>query len=238
MNPPQIPTPLEETIGYAFADPGLLETALTHRSYANEQRGQRVADNERLEFLGDAVLDFYVSEQLVRRLPDWSEGDLSQGRAALVNEGALAAHARRLQLGTLLRLGRGEDRSGGRDKDSLLCDVLEALIGALLLDGGIGACERVLEGLLGEPIRALRERIRVESDPKTSFQEWLAARGESPPRYRVLREIGPPHSRTFTVGVTVGGQIAAVGSGPSKKVAERRAAQAAHIAGQRSEDLR
>jgi ribonuclease III len=238
MNPPPTPTPLEETIGYTFADPGLLDTALTHRSYANEQRGQQVEDNERLEFLGDAVLDFYVSEQLVRRLPDWTEGDLSQGRAALVNEGALATLARRLGLGQLLRLGRGEDRSGGRDKDSLLCDVLEALIGALLLDGGIRACEQVLEGLLGEAIGALRQRIRMESDPKTALQEWLAARGESPPRYQVLGEIGPPHAHTFTVGVTVGGQIAAVGSGPSKKIAERRAAQAAHIARRRTEALR
>ncbi len=231
-------TAIEQRIGYTFADPELLETALTHRSFANEQRGRAVEDSERLEFLGDAVLDFYVSEQLVRRLPDWSEGDLSQGRAALVNEGALASLARTLQLGDQLRLGRGEARSGGRDKDSLLCDALEALVGGILLDGGIDACQQALERLLGDRIRALRQRVRVATDPKTALQEWLAAAGGTPPRYQVLAEVGPPHARTFTVGVTIAGQVAAVGSGPSKKVAERRAAQAAHIAGLRSEALR
>ena len=218
---------LEDRIGYTFADPALLETALTHRSYANERRGAKVADNERLEFLGDAVLDFYVSEQLVLRLPSWSEGDLSQGRASLVNEQALAIVARELGLGAPLRLGRGEEKTGGREKDSLLCDAFEALIGAVLLDGGIGTCRQVLDRTMGDAISALNRRVRTASDPKTELQEWLAARAQSPPSYRVLSQIGPAHQRTFTVGVTRDQRILAVGSGSSKKVAERRAAAAA-----------
>lgn len=218
---------LGERIGYTFTDPVMLETALTHRSYANEQRGAPVADNERLEFLGDAVLDFYVSEQLVLRLPNWSEGDLSQGRASLVNEQALAVVARELGLGAALRLGRGEEKTGGREKDSLLCDAFEALIGALLLDGGIGTCRQVLDRTMGDSIAALNRRVRRASDPKTELQEWLAARALSPPSYRVLSQIGPAHRCTFTVGVSRDQRVLAVGSGASKKVAERRAAAAA-----------
>jgi len=229
---------LVERIGYTFSDPALLETALTHRSFANEQRGAPVEDNERLEFLGDAVLDFYVSEQLVRRLPDWTEGDLSQGRAALVNELALASLARELGLGALLRLGRGEEKTGGREKDSLLCDALEALVGALLLDGGIETCQAMLSRTMGTSITALNRRVPTAADPKTELQEWLAARTQSPPTYRILSQIRPAHRRTFTVGVLRDAWILAVGSGPSKKTAERRSAGAALASLRREESGR
>jgi len=216
---------LKQRLGYEFAEEELLCTALTHRSYAHESRGAE--DNERLEYLGDAVIDLVVSEELFHRLPGRREGELSRARAALVNEAALAAVAREVGLGTHLRLGRGEHKTGGEDKDSILCGAFEAVIGALLIDGGIETCRRLLIELLGGALRRVEDSARVDRDPKTSLQEWLVGRRRISPSYRVLSEHGPPHRRTFTVAVSEGDAVLAVGSGASKKESEQRAAQAA-----------
>ncbi len=205
-------------------DRALLGTALTHRSAVNEGRGHGLEDNERLEFLGDAVIDAVLSEELVRRMPGWTEGELTRARAALVQEQALAEVARGLRLGEALRLGRGEEKTGGRDKDSLLCGAFEAVIGAISLDRGIEACRPLLRRLFDARLRALEDGI--PDDPKTALQERCAALGAGVPRYPVIARDGPPHARTYTVAVRVDDRELAVGSGPSKKEAAQRAAWA------------
>jgi ribonuclease III len=232
MSPMTHPERLESLsgqLGHRFSDTTLLETALTHRSFANEVRDEAVRDNERLEFLGDAVIDLFVSEKLFARKPQWAEGELSRARAALVNEKALADLGRQLGLGTLLRLGKGEGKTGGRHKDSILCGAVEALVGAMFLDGGIDSAWAALDRLLDSRIRGLDEGRRVGEDAKTALQEYVAGGNAPPPRYAVLAEEGLPHERTFTVSVSRDGVSLALGSGPSKKVAEQRAAAAALI---------
>jgi ribonuclease-3 len=218
---------LMERLGCIFEDPALLVTALTHRSAVNESRDRGLQDNERLEFLGDAVLDAVLSEELVRRLPSWNEGELTRARATLVHERALATLARELGLGQGLVLGRGEDRTGGRDKDSLLCDAFEAVIGAVALDRGHETCRLVIQRLFASRIRSMEDGRLVGLDPKTRLQEQCAARGTGVPTYPVLAEVGPPHHRTYTVAVQVDDNVLAVGSGPNKKQAAQRAAWAA-----------
>jgi len=225
---------LMRRLGHRFRDVSLLETALTHRSFANEARD--VEDNERLEFLGDAVIDLYVSAQLYARRPGWREGQLSQARAALVNASALADVARDLHAGELLRLGRGESKTGGRDKDSILCGTLEAIYGALFVDAGIEACWTALEAMFADRLWDVATLPTVRSDAKTELQERLAAAASPPPRYEVCAEEGPPHMRTFTVAVRQNGRILAIGSGPNKKLAEQRAASAALANIRRAED--
>ncbi len=229
MTRPERLLSLSGRLGHRFSDTTLLETALTHRSFANEVRDDAVRDNERLEFLGDAVIDLYVSEKLFARKPQWAEGELSRARAALVNEKALADVGRHLGLGTLLQLGKGESKTGGRHKDSILCGAVEAAVGATFLDGGIEAAWNSLDLLLESRIRGLDGGRRIGEDAKTALQEYLAGGSAPPPRYAVLAEEGPPHQRTFTVSVSRDGETLAIGSGPSKKVAEQRAAAAALI---------
>lgn len=229
MTRPERLQSLSGQLGHRFSDTSLLETALTHRSFANEVRADAVRDNERLEFLGDAVIDLYVSEKLFARKPQWAEGELSRARAALVNEKALSDVGRQLGLGTLLRLGKGEGKTGGSQKDSILCGAVEALVGATFLDGGIDAAWRALDLLLDSRIQGLDGGKRINEDAKTALQEYLAGGNAPPPRYAVLAEEGPPHERTFTVSVSRDGETLALGSGPSKKVAEQRAAAAALI---------
>lgn len=213
----------QRRLGYRFTDPDLLEAALTHRSFANE-RGLGV-NYERLEFLGDAVLDLVSAEWLYRSLPSGSEGELSKIKSFLVSEPVLAGVARRLDLGELIQLGVGEERSGGRDKPSLLADALESVIGALYLDGGLAAAAGVVEGQLQEAWADRREwRYR---DAKSALQEDLQARGRTLPRYVLVGAAGPDHEKSFTVECRVAGTVLGRGEGRSKKHAEQAAAEAA-----------
>jgi len=214
---------------YRFTNPSLLIEALTHKSYVNERRDSGRTHNERLEFLGDAVLSLIISDYLARRYPELSEGALSKLKAKLVSEAPLANAARRLDLGARLKLGRGEERSNGRDKASLLADALEAIIAAVYLDGGFEAGRRfTLDALADElcHIDVLQEKPGGD-DYKTRFQEWCQKRYELLPRYVIVRETGPDHQKVFEVEVQVNGNVCGVGRGHSKKEAEQEAAQRA-----------
>jgi ribonuclease-3 len=211
---------LELLIGYRFRRRGLLERALTHSSYANE----RGLDEhyERLEFLGDAVLGAVTAEWLFARYPELAEGDLSSRKSRLVSERSLAAWARQIGLGEHLRLGLGEDRSGGRGKRSLLADAMEAVIGAAFLDGGLRAARHIAERMLEEHT-VERDDLDLR-DPKTRLQEWAQARGGELPVYRLHSESGPDHAKTFVVECRVDGVGEGMGEGRSKKAAEQMAA--------------
>lgn len=221
-------TPLEERLGYRFRRPELLELALTHRSYSNEQGA--AAHYERLEFLGDAVLGLVTAEWLYERHPDLPEGALSKRKAHLVSRSVLAPWAERLRLGEELRLGVGEERSGGRAKPSLLADSLEAVFGAVYLDGGLEKARAVIRPMLEEAHgagEASPTSVLATGDPKTRLQEIAQAHGWALPDYRLVGSSGPDHDKVFTVECALAGAgLAAEGSGPSKKVAEQRAAAA------------
>ncbi len=211
---------LEEALGYRFESRDLLRTALTHRSYANE-RGED-ENYERLEFLGDSVLGLIAAQWLFQRFPDESEGQLAKLKSFLVSAAALADHARSIDLGPRLYLGVGEDRSGGRAKSSILCDVVESLIGAVYLEGGLEAAREVVEPILEA---ALDDRSRAGyRDFKTRLQERSQARGWGLPDYRVTAEAGPDHRKVFTVECSLEGKVLASASGRSKKTAAQRAA--------------
>jgi len=227
---------LEERLGYRFAKAELLERALTHSSAIPDLRAAHPADsdpstiphdNEQLEFLGDAVLDMLASEHLLTVFPDYSEGQLSKSRARIVNARALELAARRLHLGEFLRLGRGEEKTGGRDKPALLADAFEAVIAAIYLDSGLEAAREVLKRALFE--WALEERgARIaDSDRKSALQEFLQGRGQPPAEYRVVGESGPDHQKKFRIEVWVAGACMASGEGSTKKEAEQRAARTA-----------
>jgi ribonuclease III len=227
---------LEERLGYRFSTRELLERALTHSSAVPELRGAGVeelgnvtlpADNERLEFLGDAVLELLASEYLLSNFPEWSEGQLSKSRSRIVNAGSLEAAARRLRLGEHLRLGRGEEKTGGRDKQTLLADAFEAVVAAVYLDAGLGAARSVLRRVLFE--QALEERGEriADSDRKSALQEFLQGRGRPPAEYRLAGESGPDHQKVFQIEVWVNGERMARGQGSTKKEAEQLAARSA-----------
>ena len=205
-------------------DPGLLALALTHRSFAHENGG--LPTNERLEFLGDSVLGIVVTEYLYRTHPDVTEGQLAKMRAATVSEPALAAVARDLGLGEFIRLGKGEALSGGRDKDSILSDTVEALIGATYLTQGLEPTRAVVERLVARFLSSARTR-GAGLDWKTSLQELTAAHGLGGPRYEV-EGVGPDHERIFTARAIVYGEVRGQGTGTSKKIAEHEAAEAAY----------
>jgi ribonuclease-3 len=211
-----------QVLGYDFEDVTLLNRALTHRSYVNEVGDVEVADNERLEFLGDAVIDLVVSVALMRRFPNAREGGLSKMRASVVSERALAKIARRIRLGDALRLGRGEELSGGRDKASILSDAFEAVMAAVYQDGGFVAAERVLLQHLELPKDGTLER----RDPKTELQHRVQAEQHITPSYRLVREFGPEHDKRFEVEILVDGEILGRGEGRTKKKAEQQAAAA------------
>ena len=217
---------LEEALGYRFNDPSLLDCALTHRSYANENPDLLKQDNERLEFLGDAVLTLCISDMLMKKFPDCTEGDLSKIRSSIVNEKPLARLARELRLGDYLLLGRGEEISGGRLKSSLLANALEAMIAAIYCDAGLdGVC-----GFVGRRFLPLLETGDIKilyRDYKTSLQEITQNRFRIIPRYSVLREFGPDHDKVFQIRVSVGDIVSAAGLGRNKKEAEQRAARKA-----------
>jgi ribonuclease-3 len=203
--------------GYRFGDPELLRTALTHSSYANESAG--AAYNERLEFLGDAVLGFLTAEFLYAGQPGKQEGELTKIRAGYVCEQSLASAARRLKLGEALRLGRGEDEDGGRERDSLLADAFEAVLAAIYLDGGIEPCRKLLREELLNRAPAVPMR-----DAKSRLQEVLQGRGMPAPVYRTVSESGPEHHKTFIVEVFVEEVKRGTGTGRTKKQAEQEAA--------------
>lgn len=203
----------------------LIRRALTHRSYLNENR-EVLEDNERLEFLGDAILAFVVGDWLYKRYPEKQEGFLTKIRAALVHTHQLAAFARRVGLGNALYLGKGEEMAGGRDRDPILCDAFEALIAAIYIDAGLDAVrEFVLPMIESEAEKIVLQR--GEEDVKSRLQEWAQAQGYGSPQYSLIAESGPDHNKTFTVAVHVHEKIAGVGSGLSKQSAEKEAAAAA-----------
>lgn len=205
-----------------FKNPHLLRRALTHRSYLNENP-DITADNERLEFLGDAVLDLVIAALLYHRLPEMQEGRLTRLRAALVRTERLAAVARELDLGAQLFMGRGEEESGGRGRDSLLCDALEAIIGAYYLDSGLEAVRTFVEPLF-QPVLEQVLRERADIDAKSLLQEWSQAQSGTAPHYVIVDGAGPDHERTFTAQVVLGDQVAGQGVGRNKRAAEQAAA--------------
>jgi ribonuclease III len=227
---------LMDRLGYAFRDPLLLDRALTHSSAVPELRAARgediafsgsvVQDNERLEFLGDAVLELLTSEYLLLNYPEWTEGQLSKSRARIVNAHSLEIAARGLHLGEHLRLGRGEEKTGGRDKPALLADAFEAIVAAMYLDGGLGPARELLRRTVFE--QALEDGDRIsESDRKSALQEFLQAKGDQPAEYRLAGETGPDHQKTFRVEVWVRGEFMSSAEGTTKKEAEQKAARSA-----------
>jgi ribonuclease III len=216
---------LEIRIGYRFRDRGLLEHALTHRSKAHEDPSGGVIDNESLEFLGDAVLGMVVAEALFRAFPDFSEGQKSKIKSALVSTTALAELAVLLGLGSHMILGRGEEKTGGRGKQALLADTCEALIAAIYLDGGLDAAQRFILREINPGIEEARRPDYFGRDYKSLLQEQLQALGRPLPNYRVAGEIGPDHRKLFRVEVVVGAEPVAEGSGRTKKEAEQEAAK-------------
>ena len=223
---PLPPDDLEARLGHAFADKTLLLAALTHPSYAAEHPADAPSDNQRLEFLGDAALGLAAAEHLFLTQPGWHEGRLTKVRSRLTNENALARVARELELGAHLRLGRGEERSGGRETPSNLADALEAVIGALWLDGGAGPV-RALFGTRFADL--LREAVAdaTEINPKGELQELVQARWQDHPEYTLLSAEGPPHRRLYRVAVSHRGTVWAEGEGTGIRRAESAAAAAA-----------
>jgi ribonuclease-3 len=215
---------IQQRIGHRFRDPALLERSLTHTSYANENKVP--SHNERMEFLGDSVLNLVVSEYLMNACPDSTEGDLSRLRAAVVSEPALAAVARDIGLGPFILLGRGEEQTGGRDKDSLLANSLEALIAAIYIDSGKEQAEAFILRFFEDGIK--RTCTSGGSfDYKTRLQELCQDRLKQLPDYRIVSETGPDHQKQFEVEVSIKGQVFGRGLGKSKKEAEQRAAKEA-----------
>lgn len=218
---------LQLRLGHRFADPALLELALTHPSVT--QVPGRVADlahNQRLEFLGDAVLQLILSRELYHRFPDVDEGPLTKTRAGLVNRGTLATHGRSLDLGGYLRLSRGEELHGGRDRPSALADAFEAVVGAIFLDGGFEPAARFVLDCLRDELEQVNPAAGI-ANPKGELQELLQADAAQPPEYQVASATGPDHDRRFECTVHHAGRELARGSGKSKKAAEAEAALAA-----------
>jgi ribonuclease-3 len=221
---------LEAALGYRFSRPDLLEHALVHRSAPNEQPERYPASNERLEFLGDAFLDLVIAHALFENHPDAPEGELTRYKSTLVSEWALAELARRLDLGKHLILGRGEEETGGREKPSLLADALEAVLGAIYVDGGMARGEAVILALFAEALESVHRRSVPRGDYKTALQEWTQSHGLGLPDYQLLATNGPDHQRTYTSGVFLGKRELARGRGTSKREAERLAARDAYLA--------
>jgi len=235
MNPPpatsiQSPVPdlrtIQQALGHRFRDLNLLLRALTHPSYVNEHPEDATGDNQRLEFLGDAVLDFVAGAWVYRHYPDFDEGRMTRLRAALVRTKTLARLARQVGIGKALRLGHGEEEAGGRERDANLCDAFEAVVGALYLDGGLPAVEAFVEPLIG-PVAEATLAAEADWDAKSRLQEWSQAELGVTPRYHIVTEKGPDHAKTFVAEVLLGKKVAGQGVGRSKQAAEQAAAQAA-----------
>jgi ribonuclease III len=215
---------LAERLGHRFRDLALLDRALTHTSFAHEALEDGAGHNEPLEFLGDAVIGFVVAEMLHQRDPEGHEGGKSKLRARVVRARSLAGRARAADLPDLLRLGRGEEKTGGRLKQALWADAYEAVVAALYLDGGLDAAARFVRRDLGEGLEAA-VAADAGDDPKSALQEVLQARGEAVPDYVVIAEEGPDHRKQFRVQCRIGGEIAGEGVGHSKKEAQQDAAR-------------
>lgn len=215
---------LEGRLGVTFSKRDLALEALTHKTYANENRDQNLKDNQRLEFLGDAVVDLAVSHRLMDRCPGMPEGELTKMRARIVHEEGLARVARTLRLGELLLLGRGESQSGGRDKNSILADALEAVLGAVYLSGGLEPALVLVDRCFGDMLEEVASGAG-RLDYKTLLQEMSHEKLKLSPRYRVVSESGPEHSKLFEVEVCIGEGVYARASGRNKKEAEQSAAR-------------
>ncbi|SCJ72278.1 Ribonuclease 3 [uncultured Flavonifractor sp.] len=214
---------LEEKLGYTFQNRALLENALTHSSYANENKHTGAQSNERLEFLGDSVLGMVTADYLYRVHPDLPEGDLTRTRAALVCEGSLVEVAQQLELGTYLKLGKGEDAGGGRERPSIVADAVEAVLAAVYLDGGIGSARKIIQRFILD-----REEEKSGSrDYKTALQELVQRESGQVLAYRLVGSTGPDHAKRFQVEVELNGAPVGAGEGRSKKEAEQMAAKAA-----------
>jgi len=218
----ETPQALADRLGLKFHDVLLLSRALTHRSYLNEHH-DAIEDNERLEFLGDAVLDFVVGAWLYNCFPEMPEGDLTRMRSALVHTEQLAEFGRQIQLGDALRLGRGEQQGGGRVRSALLCDAFEAVIGALYLDQGVEAVKTFISPLLEKSSEDILLNHKDE-DPKSQFQEWAQSQGLGVPVYETRSVTGPDHLKIFSVDVLLNGVAYGTGAGTSKQVATKAAA--------------
>jgi len=215
---------LQEKLAYTFKNMEWLHQALTHRSHSHENPDLPLKDNEKMEFLGDAVLELVIRDLLLKALPNYSEGELSKIRAWVVNEPTLAKVARSIELGNHLFLGKGEELSGGRDKSSILADAYEALIAAIYLDGGFMPAFEVIKKHFAI---ILKEAIQTDfsEDYKTQLQEYSQERFKSVPTYEVEKEVGPDHDKTFFVTLLINGKIISHGMGKSKKEAEQHAAK-------------
>ena len=217
---------LENKLGYHFHDRRLLKHALCHSSYANERHWDRLQNNERLEFLGDAVLELATSEFLYQNYPTMPEGEATRTRASIVCEQTLALCARDLGLGEWLRLGKGEELTGGRDRDSITSDAMEALLGAIYLDGGFANAKEFVHHFILNDI----EHKKLFYDSKTILQEQIQSETEEPIHYELVKEEGPDHNKRFTVNVVLGEKVLGSGSGRTKKAAEQEAAYRALLA--------
>ncbi len=217
-------TKLEQGLGYTFRNKALLENALTHSSYANENRERHLPDNERLEFLGDSILGFVVAEYLYRNFPDKPEGELTRIRADLVCERNLAEAAATIELGSYLLLGHGEEQGGGRKRDSIVSDAMESVIAASFMDGGFAAAREIIDRLILSNIPKGRPR---NFDYKTAFQELVQRKKDQQIHYELTGESGPDHDKHFEVEVLLNGRAVGRGVGSSKKRAEQAAAEAA-----------
>ena len=214
---------LEEKLGYTFQNRALLENALTHSSYANENKHTGAQSNERLEFLGDSVLGMVTADYLYRAHPDLPEGDLTRTRAALVCEGSLVEVAQQLELGAYLKLGKGEDAGGGRERPSIVADAVEAVLAAVYLDGGIGSARKIIQRFILD-----REEEKSGSrDYKTALQELVQRESGQVLAYCLVGSTGPDHAKRFQVEVELNGAPVGAGEGRSKKEAEQMAAKAA-----------
>jgi ribonuclease III len=218
---------LENTLNISFQTPHLLKQAFTHASYRNEHRRPTIEDNERLEFLGDAVLELVVSDYLYRSKPEMPEGELTRFRAAIVCEPSLVRFAKMLNFHEYVRLGRGEERSGGRTRPALLADVFEAFIGALYLDQGLAAVQAFAERYIFPHVQDPKNALNL--DYKTTLQEWVQQHHGAELRYDVVEERGPAHAKEFVVQVRIDQEVLGTATGRSKKEAEQRAAKEALV---------
>jgi ribonuclease III len=222
------PLEFSEKLGYEFTKPELLAEAFRHASYVNELGDGSLRDNERMEFLGDAVLDLAVSDILMEAFQEAREGPLSKWRASVVNEKVLSELARELELGNYLYLGRGEELSGGREKPSILADTLEAVLGAVYLDSGFETAKEIIRNLLLYHIEKLKGP-GLDEDFKSLLQEYTQETHKTRPEYVLVSESGPPHDRTFRVALVIKGRTVSEGEGKSKKEAEQKAAREAFL---------
>jgi ribonuclease-3 len=215
---------LEKILGLRFRDCDLLRQALAHRSFLNEQDGSPLDSYERMEFLGDAVLELVVSNELYQRLPDLNEGELTKARAALVCGESLSQLAQTLSLGEFLLLGKGEEASGGRQRESLLAAAFEAVVAAIYLDQGYGQARQFILGALAGQLEEFCRRGAPPENPKSQLQEYFQGLGRPSPRYRLVSAEGPDHSPLFTIEAVVEDQVVGTGQGGKKAEAERAAA--------------